>query len=77
MNLSPVTVGQMKRVVNASNNFVLLMIKSKDIDESKAFIGFDSNLKNQLVELVNTSENMFQEPEGLPPKRGFQHEIHL
>jgi hypothetical protein len=31
MNLSLVSVGQMKRLVNASKNFVLLMIKAKDV----------------------------------------------
>lgn len=31
MNLSLVSVGQMKRHVNASKNFVLLMIKPKDM----------------------------------------------
>jgi hypothetical protein len=30
LNLSLVNVGKMKRLVNASNNFVLLMIKPKD-----------------------------------------------
>lgn len=49
MNLSLVSVGQMKRLVNASKNFVLLMIKAKDIVESEAFTGFDSKLKHDLV----------------------------
>ena len=30
-----------------------------------------------MVEVVNTCDKMFQEPEGLPPKRGIQHEIQL
>lgn len=67
MSLSLVSVGQMKRLVNANKNFVLLMIKAKDTVESEDFLGFDSKLKHELDDIVNT--------EGLPPKRGIQHEI--
>ena len=77
MNLSLVSVGQMKRLVNSSKNFVLLMIKAKYIVGSEALTGCDSKLKHDLVEIVNTYEKMFQEPKRLPPKRGIQHEIHL
>jgi len=77
MNVSLISVGLMKRVVNASKNFVLFIIKSKDTFESKAFTGCDSKLKHELVEFVNTYDKVFQEPEGFPPKRGIQHEIHL
>ena len=41
MNLSLVSVGQMKRLVNASKNFVLLMIEAKYIVEFEAFMGRD------------------------------------
>ena len=77
MNVSLVSDGQMKRLVNASKNFVLLMIKAKYTIEYEAFLGCASKLKHELVEFVNTYDNMFQEPEGLPPKRGIQHEIQL
>jgi hypothetical protein len=59
MNLSLVSVGQMKWLVNASKNFVLLMIKSKDTIESEAFQGCDAKLKYDLVEVVNTYDKMF------------------
>lgn len=59
MNLSLVSVGQMKRLVNASKNFVLLMIKLKDTVESEPFQGCDSKLKHDLVEVVNTYDKMF------------------
>ena len=77
MNLSLVSVGQIKRLVNASKNFVLLMSKPKDVIESEAFQGYDSKLTHNLVEIFKTYDKMFQEAEGLPPKRGIQHEIQL
>jgi hypothetical protein len=77
MNLSLVNVEQMKRLVNASKNFVLLMIKPKDDIENKVFQGCDAKLKSDLYEVVNQYDEMFHEPKGLPPKRGIQHEIQL
>ena len=65
----------MKRLVNSSKNFVLLMIKHKNDVDNEAFKGCDSKLKSELVDVVNQSDDMFQEPKGLPPKRGIQHEI--
>jgi hypothetical protein len=77
MNLSLVNAGQMKRLVNASKNFVLLMIKPKDNVEKEVFQGCDEKLKSDLYEVVNQYDEMFQEPKGLPPRRGIQHEIQL
>jgi hypothetical protein len=77
MNLSVINAGQMKRLVNASKNFVLLMIKPKNDVENEAFEGCDSKLKSSLYEVVNQYDDMFKEPKGLPPKRGIQHEIQL
>jgi hypothetical protein len=77
MNLSLINAGQMKRLVNASKNFVLLMIKPKDDVENEAFQGCDTKLKSDLFEVVNQYDEMFKEPKGLPPKRGIQHEIQL
>jgi hypothetical protein len=37
----------------------------------------NTNLKSDLYEVVNQYDEMFQEPTGLPPKRGIQHEIQL
>jgi hypothetical protein len=45
MNLSIINVRQMKRLVNASKNFVLLMIKRKNDVENEAFQGCDTKLK--------------------------------
>ena len=61
-NLSLVNVGQMKRLVNLSKNFVLLMIKPKNDVDNEAFKGCDLNLKSELVAVVNQYDEMFQEP---------------
>jgi hypothetical protein len=67
----------MKRLVSASNNFVLLMIKPKDNVEKEPFQGCDAKMKYDLYDFVNQYDEMFQEPKGIPPKRGIQHEIQL
>jgi hypothetical protein len=77
MNLSIINAGQMKRLVNASKNFVLLMIKPKNDVKNEAFQGCDTKLKSNLFEVVNQYDDMFKEPKGLPPRRGIQHEIQL
>jgi hypothetical protein len=77
MNLSLVNVGQMKKLVNVSKNFVLLMIKPKEDIENEAFKGCDTKLKSDLYKIVNQYDEMFKEPKGLPLKRGVQHEIQL
>lgn len=59
LNLSLVNDGQMKRFVNASHNFTLLIIKHKDVDEYEAFQECDARLKFDLVEVVNTCDKMF------------------
>jgi hypothetical protein len=68
MNLSVINVGQMKRLVNASKNFVLLMIKPKNDVENEAFQGCDTKLNSNLFEVVNQYDDMFKERKGLPTK---------
>ena len=77
MNISLVNARQMKRLVNASKNFMLLMIKKKNDIDYEYFEGCDNKLKSDLFEVVSKHGEMFQEPKGLPPKRGIQHEIQL
>ena len=64
-------------MVNASKNFVLMIVKSKDVEQTKSFKGCDPKLKKELIKLVSDYDILFQEPKGLPPKREIQHEIHL
>jgi len=77
LNVSLMNVGQMKRLVNASHNFALLMIKHKYVEESEAFQGCCVKIKHDLVRFVKTCDNMFQESDMLPPKRGKQHVLQL
>ena len=53
MNISLVNAGKMKRLVNASKNFVLLMIKKKDDVEYEYFEGFDYKLKSDFFDVVS------------------------
>ena len=76
LNLSLVS-RQIKTLVNKNKNYVLLMIKPKDIVEKESFQGCDAKLKSGLYDIVNKYDEMFQEPKGFPPKRDIQHEIHL
>jgi hypothetical protein len=34
-------------------------------------------IKKKLIDIVSKYDDIFQEPNGLPPKREIQHEIHL
>jgi len=45
--------------------------------EHESFAHCDVKLKSELVDVVNQYGDVFQEPKGLPPKRGIQHEIQL
>ena len=76
-NLSLVYANVMKRLVNASKNFVFMIVKVKDVEQTESFKGCDPKLKNDLIKLVSDYDILFQEPKGLPPKIKFQHEIHL
>jgi len=53
------------------------MIKQKNDTKQESFAGCDMKMKVQVVNVVNQYGDMFQEPKGLPSKRGIQHEIHL
>ena len=61
-NISIVNAGQVKRLVNSSNNFVLLMIKPKDDVNHESFDGCDPKLKSDLYDVFNAHHEMFQEP---------------
>ena len=67
----------MKRLVNASKNFVLMMVKMKNEEISKYFEGYDPKQKSGLIEMIYEYDDFFQDPKGLPPKREIQNEIHL
>lgn len=67
----------MKQLINAINNFVLLVVKEKDIGKFDAFKGCNPSHNDELSEIISNYDEIFQEPKGLPPKREIQHEIQL
>ena len=76
-SISLVSASQMKMLVNASKNFVLMIVKEKGVEQAKSFKGCDTKIKKELIKVVSNYDIMFQEPKGLPPKMEIQHEIHL
>ena len=70
-------VGKMKKIVNASQNFALLMFKHKVVEEPKVFQGYESILKYNFIEVSNSCDKMFQESNMFPSKRGKQSEANL
>lgn len=68
--VSLVNARKIKRLVNASKNFVLLMIKKKNDIDYESFEGCDEKLKFDLLDAVRKHGETFQEPKGLPLKRG-------
>lgn len=67
----------MKIIVNAGKQFLLMIVKAKDIDKYDAFQGCNPKQKPNLVKVVSDYDILFQDPKGLPPKREIEHEIYL
>jgi hypothetical protein len=76
-NVSLVRTGKMKRLVNASKYFVLMIVKQKEKEISDSLLGCDPNHKWELVKIISNYDELFQEPTRFPPKREFEHEICL
>ena len=51
----------MKRIVNSSKQFLLMIVKAKDIDKYDAFRGYNPKRKEDLVKAVSNYDIMFQE----------------
>ena len=60
---------QIKRLVNASKNFVLMIVKVENVGQNESFKGCDPKIKNNLTKVVSDYDVLFQEPKGFPPKR--------
>jgi len=76
-NYSLINLGQLKRIVNSSKQFLLMVVKAKDLEKSNAFEGCDSRQKVDLVKFVSQYDVLFQEPKGLLPKWEIVHDIYL
>jgi hypothetical protein len=77
VNTTLVSVGKMKRCITTNKRYVLMVVKEKYVGKSDTFQGCDPSNKNELIDIVSKYDNIFQELDGLPPKREIQHEIHL
>jgi hypothetical protein len=72
-----VSAGQMKRLISTNKKYVPIAVSGKDVGTYDAFQGCDPSHKKELIDIVSKYDDIFQEPDGLPPKREIQHEIHL
>jgi hypothetical protein len=77
VNTTLVSASPMKRLINTNKKYVLMVVREKDVGTSDAFQGCDPSHKKKLVDIVSKYDDIFQEPNVLPPKREIQHEIHL
>jgi len=76
-NLTLVSAGQIKRAINTSKKFVLMVLKEKDIDKSNVFNDCDPSHKEEMIDVIYNYDEFFPEPKGFPPKREIQHKIQL
>jgi hypothetical protein len=77
VNTTLVSAGKMKILINNNKRYVLMVVREKDVETSNAFQGCDPSHKKELIEIVSKYDDIFQEPNGLPPNREIQHELHL
>jgi hypothetical protein len=68
---------KMKRLINTNKRYVPMVVREKYVGTSDAFQGCDKSHKKELIDIVSKYDDIFQEPDGLPPKREIQHEIHI
>jgi hypothetical protein len=67
----------MERLINTNKRYVAMVVRGKDVGTSNAFQGCDPSHNNELIDIVYKYDDIFQKPDGLPPKREIQHEIHI
>jgi hypothetical protein len=77
VNTTLVSVGKMKRLININKRYVLMIFREKYVRTSDTFQGCDPSHKKELIDTVSKYDDIFQEPNVLPPKRIIQHEIHI
>ena len=54
-----------------------MFIMEKDVGTSDTFPGCDPSHKKELIDIVSKYDDIFHEPDGLPPKREIQYEVHI
>ena len=54
-----------------------MVVKEKKIDKTNVFEGCNSDQQADIEKIVSEYDAFFQEPQGLPPKKGIVHNIIL
>ena len=67
----------MKRIVNVSKRYLLMVVNAKNTVGIDTFKDCDTKLKDDLVRIFIDYDEIFQVLKGLPPKRQVEHEIQL
>ena len=49
----------MNRLINESKNFVFMIVKSKDVEQTESFKGCDPKLKKGLIKVVSNYDVLF------------------
>lgn len=61
-NFALINSGQTKIIVNSSKQFLLMIVKAKDLHKSDAFQGCNPKQKEGLVKFVYDYDILFKEP---------------
>ena len=67
----------MKRMINSCKQFFLMVVKEKKFDKTNVFEGCNAQQQVDIEKVVSEYDVLFQEPKGLPPKKGIVHDIIL
>ena len=67
----------MKRIINSCKQFLLMVVREKKTDKTNVFEGCNSDQQADIENIVSEYDVLFQEPEGLPPKKAIVHDIIL
>jgi hypothetical protein len=59
VNTTLVSAGQMKRLINTNNIYVLMVVREKDVGTSDAFQGCDPSHKKELIDSVSNYDEIF------------------
>ena len=54
-----------------------MVVKEKTLDKTKIFEGCNADQQTDIEKIVSEYDVLFQEPKGLPPKKGIVHDIIL
>ena len=54
-----------------------MVVKEKKTDKTNVFEGCNSDQQADIEKIVSEYDVLFQEPQGLPPKKGIEHDIIL